>query len=149
MHYINGYFRIIVAFQLQIRLENAWACINVFRASGSKHHIRTTVALGGCCHVWHCPSGLQPHWIWRHYILPVGSYRRSKKGRKWRLRRLRFYISRAPFGIESPSFTETSKPTCPTFALTGYDVTNYFQSEVSGKKPSEIPPQTASGGISR
>ena len=31
----------------------------------------------------------------------------------------------------------------------GYDVTNYYRSEVVTKKPSKIPHQTASGGISR
>ena len=39
-----------------------------------------------------------------------------QNGRKCRLRRLRCYISREPFELESPNFTSTSIPTCPTVA---------------------------------
>ena len=35
------------------------------------------------------------------------------------------------------------------YICTGYDVTIYFRPEATAKKPSKMPPQTASGGISR
>ena len=34
------------------------------------------------------PVGLQPHWIWRHWLLPVGSYQSSKYCRKYCFRQL-------------------------------------------------------------
>ena len=45
-HYINGSFRIIIAFKLHIRID-AWACINVFGTSDSKHCIRPSLCDAG------------------------------------------------------------------------------------------------------
>ena len=62
------------------------------------------------------PSGIQLHRIWCHYVLLVGSYRRSNNGLKWCLQRLRCCISRGTFETESPNITGTSMLTCPIFA---------------------------------
>ena len=44
---------------------------------------------------WHpCQPTLQPHWIWRHQLLPIGIYWSSKNGRKCRLRRLWVFVVR-------------------------------------------------------
>ena len=48
-NYINGYFRIIVAFNSHTRVE-AWACVSVFRTSDSKVPLR----VGHC--VSHYPT---------------------------------------------------------------------------------------------
>ena len=88
------------------------------------------------------PSGLQPHRIWRHWLLPVGSYGSLKNVWKCRIRRLHCCISREPFDLKSPNFTGPSTPTCATFAL---DVALLTTSSQKLK----MPPQTVSGGISR
>ena len=54
--------------------------------------------------------------IGRHYILSVGSYRRSKKGRQWRLRRLQPRIT----NIGTYIYTDA------LMSRTGYDVTDYY-----------------------
>ena len=70
-----------------------------------------------------------------------------KIGRKCCLWRLHCRISREPFEIKSPNFTGTSILTCSTFAP---DMTSLPTSGrmLQRKKPSKMPPQTASGGIS-
>ena len=60
--------------------------------------------------------GSTTHRIWRHYILPVGSYRRSKMGRNWRLRRLQPIIAKIGTYIHTNIL----------ISCTGYDVTDYF-----------------------
>ena len=62
-----------------------WAsCISRGRFDLESQHFTGTFA----------PVGPQLHRIWHHYMLPVGSYRRSKKGRKWRRRHLQPRITK-------------------------------------------------------
>ena len=69
----------------------------------SKNGDFTTPTSLKCCSICHNTrfprnftprSGLLTHRILRHYLLPVGSYRRSKNGRKWPLRRLQLRITK-------------------------------------------------------
>ena len=71
-----------------------------------------------------------------------------KNGRKCRIRRLRCCISREPFELERPNFTGTSTPNCPTFAPVMTSLCTSGR-KLQRKKTSTMPPQTASGGISR
>ena len=82
-------------------------------------------------------SGLQPHRTWRHYLLPIGSYRRSKNSRKFRLRRLQSRNTKLGTYIHTDVLN----------SHTGYDVTGYLWSKV--KKRLKMPSSTALGGISR
>ena len=70
----------------------------------------------------------------------------KKNGRKCCIRRLCCCISREPLELESPGFTCTSMPICPTFAPDMASLT------ASGRKLQQkkwkMQPQTASGGIS-
>ena len=88
------------------------------------------------------PSALQTRWIWRHYVLPVGSYRGSKMPHTTASL---LYISWT-VEIESPNFTGTSMPTCPTFTP---DITSPTTSgrKLQRKKQSKMPPQPALGRI--
>ena len=56
------------------------------------------------------------------------------------------YFSRTVWPRNTKFHTNLYTDTVHTY--TGYDVANYFQSEVILKKSSKIPPPTASGGIS-
>ena len=85
-------------------------------------------------------SGLQPHPIWRQYVLPVVSYRRLKNGRNWRLWRLQPRIAK----IGTYAYIHA----VILINHTGHDVTTYFRPEARAKRQLKMPLQTASGGIS-
>ena len=61
-----------------------------------------------------------------------------EKGRKRRLRRLQPRITKIVTYIRTDILINHTR----------YDVTNYFRSEAAAQKPSKMPPQTASCGIS-
>ena len=94
------------------------------------------------------PSGLQRYPDTTSRTTSAWQLSKFKNMRKCRIRWLRCCISHEPFELKSPSFTGPSRPTCP-IPSTGYDITSYFPSEATAKKTSKMPPQTASGEISR
>ena len=73
----------------------------------------------------------------------VGVVRRGTFVTKWGSR-----ISRERFDLVWITNFFTNLYTSRFYNHTGYDVTIYFRSEVIAKKPSKMPPQTTSGGIS-
>ena len=71
------------------------------------------------------PSDIQMHWMWRHELLPIGSYR-EKNRRKWHIRWLRVECLKNNFGEDHQILQW--RPCRPTFYNhSGYDVVSYFR----------------------
>ena len=91
--------------------------------------------------ILHKPSHASAlHLIRRHYILSVGSYRRSKRGRNDASDDLNLESSKLAH-ISTP-ISRSTVPDMTSLFTSGWQLSKF-------KKRPKMPPQTASGGISR